>query len=193
MRDRTVEDPVGVWRSIFELGNYRFREVIWPELFFALLLGAGGAVAVIQSTRLTERTSAVADLLGVSAALLAVVFAALAIVVALPASRYLAVLGETEDGGMRVFLEPYLVAAGTQIAIILVALAYRMLATHVPAAVEHGAFYALGFLFVFGLLDIANLARQLVRHGIFRAADAAAETKNGDDTGGQVHPFESRR
>jgi hypothetical protein len=34
------------------------------------------------------------------------------------------------------------------------------------------------FLFVYGALDIAALARSLVRHGIYRARDAAA---GGDD------------
>jgi hypothetical protein len=45
----------------------------------------------------------VGSLVAVSVGLLAVVFASLAIVVALPASSYLMELGDTPDGGMRVF------------------------------------------------------------------------------------------
>jgi hypothetical protein len=188
------DPPVGIWRSVRALGGYSFSEVIWPEAFFGALIGGGGTVAVALSTRVSDRVGAVGDLVGVAIGLLAVIFAALAIIVALPASRYLNLLGETPDGGMRVFLDPFLVAVGTQIVLVFLTVGYRLLAVHVPAGVEHAAFYALGFLFAFGILDIGALARQLVRHGVFRAAAAAEDAKkdNGGD-GGRVHHLESRR
>jgi uncharacterized membrane protein len=172
-----LKKPVGIWHSIKALGGYRFTEVVWPEVSFAILIGVVGGVMVVRSTPIEDRVAVVGALLSVPVAFLAVVFAALAIVVALPASRYLDLLGDSPDGGMRRFLDPFLVAAGAQIALVLLMVSYRFLATHVPDSVEHVAFYAISFLFVFGVLDIGSLARQLVRHGIFRAADAADEAK----------------
>jgi hypothetical protein len=93
---------------------------------------------------------------------------------------------------MRRFLDPFLVAVGTQIALILLALAYRSGAAPVVDVVEHIAFYAIGTLFVFGLLDLAGLARQLVRHGVLRAAEAAMDGQEADAVG-RVRQFPDRR
>jgi hypothetical protein len=86
----------------------------------------------------------VGSLVAVSVGLLAVVFASLAIVVALPASSYLKELGDTPDGGMRVFLDPFLVAAGAPAMLVLLTVGYGLVAKHVPAAVEHAAFTSSG-------------------------------------------------
>jgi hypothetical protein len=164
------ETKVGVWRAF---GEFKLREAIWPEGLLAIVIGVGGASAALHYTPLHDRVSTIGDLLFLSGALLAVVFTALAIMVSLPSTSYFRMLQETPEGGMRRFLEPFLVAVGTQIGVVLLGLGYRLLAAHVGTWAERVAFDTLGFLFVFGLLDIAALARQLVRHGIYRAADAA--------------------
>jgi hypothetical protein len=110
-------------------------------------------------------------MLALSGAFLAVVFAALAIVVSLPSTSYMRMLEETPDEGMRKFLDPFLVAVGIQVSIILIAIGYRLVASELMWWIEHAAFYVIGALFTFGLLDLAGLARQLVRHGV-RAVDA---------------------
>jgi hypothetical protein len=187
-------DNVGIWRAVAAIGGYRFTEVVWPEAFFAAVIGGGGSVAIVLSTHAKDRADAVGDLVGVSVGLLGIIFAALAIVVALPASRYLNLLAETADGGMRVFLDPFLVAVGTQVLLVFLTIGYHTLAVHLPSDVEHGAFYALGFFFAFGILDIANLARQLVRHAVGRAEAAVEEEpRNGNGGDGQVHRLEGRR
>lgn len=144
--------PVGVWRAVAALGDYRLKEALWPEIMLALVIGGGGSVLVVRSTGLAERTSTMNDLLFIAVALLAVVFAALAVVVSLPSTSYLRMLGETPGGGMRKFLDPFLVAVGTQIALVLLALAYRFVADDLAAWLEHATFYLIGFLLVFGLL-----------------------------------------
>ena len=178
---------VGVWRAILGLGNLSAKRVLWPEGLPALLIGGGGAVLVVRATSVSTRASATDALVVLAGALLAVSFAALAIVVSLPSSRYLRALSEVR-GGIQTFLDPFLVAIGTQLAIILLALGYELFAPHIPWAVEHGTFYVLGFVFVFGLLDVAALARSLVRHGILRSMAAAAEDAE-DEQGGDVHPL----
>jgi small-conductance mechanosensitive channel len=185
---------VGIARAVAALGNYRFKDLIWPEGLPALLVGAGGTAVLVRVTTLTARTSAVSTLVGLTGVLLAVVFAALAIVVAIPTSRYLRALAETRrderPSGFQRFLDPFLVAVGTQITILILALTYGLAAGHVATWIEHIAFCVIGFLFVYGLLDIGALARSLVRHGIFRSLEAGPSEEPHE---GDVHQLRDRR
>jgi hypothetical protein len=165
---------VGAWHA---LGEFKLREAVWPEGAIALVVGGGTALYVVRSTTEAARIGIADDLLALGVGLLAVVFTALAIVVSLPSTGYLRMLAETPEGGMRRFLDPFLVAVGTQILIVLLSLAYKLLAGEVRDLFEAITFVVLGFLIVFGVLDIAALARQLVRHGMLRAADAVLEDR----------------
>jgi small-conductance mechanosensitive channel len=194
MSDGSESMPkIGIWRAVGGLANYRLIDVLWPEGIPALLIGGGGSVLVVRATKITARAAAVASLVGLSAALLAVVFAALAILVALPASRYLTALAATKPdespGGFQRFLNPYLLAVGTQVSILLLAIAYGLVASRLPAHVEHAVFYVVSFLFVYGLLDIAGLARSLVRHGVFRSTEGSSDATGSSD----VHHLSDRR
>jgi hypothetical protein len=73
--------------------------------------------------------------------------------------------------------------------VLLLALAYPLAAESVSAPVEHAAFYVLGFLVVYGLLDVAALARSVVRHGIGRAKESVREAERE----GTVAHLEDRR
>ncbi|HEX5593638.1 MAG TPA: hypothetical protein VFX35_09865 [Solirubrobacterales bacterium] len=159
------------------MADYKVKKILWPEGVPALVIGAGGAFALAEVTELSSRVALMPTLLQVSAAFLAIVFTALAIMVALPSGRYLSALqkDDPESDGMASFLSPFLVAVGTQIVLLIIGAGYILAADHVSAAVEHASFCLLGFLFVYGLLDIAALARALVKHGIMRAQDAARE------------------
>jgi hypothetical protein len=176
---------VGVWRAVLDL---RVKHLLWPEGLPALLIGGGGAFLVVRATEAATRVAVMGDLVALAGALLAVSFAALAIVVSLPSSRYLRAMSEVR-GGIHSFLDPFLVAIGTQLAIILLALGYELFASHIPWEVEHGVFYVLGFVFVFGLLDVAALARSLVRHGVLRSMAAAVEDVEDEQGSGDVHPL----
>ena len=184
---------VGIWRAFAGLGNYRAKHLIWPEGVPAVLIGAVGAALVTRSTVVADRTDVMGDLVALAGALLAVVFAALAIVVSLPSSRYLRALQETEDGGIQRFLDPFLVAVGTQIVVLLGALGYGLMATHVPWWVEHVIFDTLGFVFVYGVLDVGALARSLVRHGILRSVAASEEDREDANGSADIRPFRDRR
>jgi hypothetical protein len=168
---------VGIWRSIGALADYKVRRILWPEGIPALAIGAGGAFALVQATDVSSRMGFMPTVLQISAAFLAIVFTALAIMVALPSGRYLSALqkDDPDSDGMASFLAPFLIAVGVQIALLIIGTGYRLAADAVSAPVEHVSFCLLGFLFVYGLLDIAALARTLVKHGILRAQDAARE------------------
>jgi small-conductance mechanosensitive channel len=188
----TPQPKVGVWRAVAGLGDYKIKHLLWPEGIPAAVIGGGGAVLVARGTDVNARHDAAGTVLPLAGGLLAVVFAALAIVVAIPTSRYLAMLYQTPNGGLKRFLDPFLFAVGTQIAIVLLALGYTLGAGAVSWQLEHAAFYVLGFLFVYGLLDIAGLARSLVRHGINRAKDAMHEAVE-EESGGQVRQLDPQR
>jgi hypothetical protein len=184
--------PVGIWRAVIALGDYPLKQALWPEATFALILGGGGSALIVRATNVAGRVGVMGDVMALAGGLLVVVFAALAIVVSLPSTSYLRMLGETEDGGMRRFLDPFLVAVGTQILLLLLGFAYILLASTVRLWVEHVGFYSIATLLVFGLLDVAGLARQLVRHGVLRAADAALSEQE-QQQAADVHHLPGRR
>lgn len=165
-----MKPRVGVWRAVCRLGNLPVRNLLWPELIPATAIGVGGAIVSIQTARISERLDLVNTVLPIAGVLLTVVFAALALVVSIPSRDYLRAMAQTPRGGMINFLDPFLLAVGTQTAVVLLAFAYKVAAPHVPRVVEHVAFGSIAFLFVFGVLDVVALARSLVRHGLNRAA-----------------------
>lgn len=170
---------VGVWRSAARLGGLRLDEILWPEGLPALIFGAGGAVLLVRASSVSERVGQMDSIVQLGAALLAVVFTALAIMVALPSGRYLQALqnDDPESDGMQRFLEPFLLALGVQLLVVVIALAYALGADAVSPPMEHAAFYVLGFLVVYGLLDVSALARSIVRHGIGRAVESVREAE----------------
>jgi hypothetical protein len=178
---------VGVWQAIGRLGGYTIRELLWPEGIFGLAIGLGGSVAIVNGTRLADRVDAVGDVLVLGGALLAVVFTALALVVSIPSTDYMRKMADTPNGGILRFLDPFMVAAGTQVAVLLLGFGYKLAAAHVPWQIEHAVFYVLSFFVVFGLLDIVALARSLVRHGVNRGIEALG--KDGEQDGGDIHPL----
>lgn len=182
---------VGVWRAVGRLGSYTIRELFWPEAVFGVIIGVGGSVAIVHGTKLTDRIQAVGDVLTLSGALLAVVFTALALVVSIPSTDYIRKMAETPRGGILRFLDPFMVAVATQVAVLLLGFGYRLAAEHLPWQVEHAAFYVLAFLVVFGLLDVVALARSLVRHGVNRGLEAL--NNGGAQDGADVRRLDERR
>ncbi len=187
-----TEPRVGVWRAVGRLGGYTVRDLLWPEGILGALIGVGGSAVLVRATALADRVAAMDKVLTMAGALLAVVFTALALVVSIPSMDYIRKLAETKDGGMIRFLDPFLVAVGTQVALVLGAFGYSLAAGHVSYEIEHAAFYVLGFLFVFGVLDVVALARSLVRHGINRGK-AALSTPSSADQGADVRRLDEQR
>jgi hypothetical protein len=130
-------------------------------------------VFIVRATKLPDRLDVVSDVLALSERCWPSDSPPFALVVSIPSERYFRLLAETPNGGTIRFLDPFLIAVGTQAPLILAAFGYKLGATQVSRPVEHAVFYVVGFLFVFGLLDVVALARSLVRHGVNRGVEAA--------------------
>lgn len=178
-KKRLGPEKIGAWRAAWRLSDLSLKRLLWPEGLPALVLGGGGAVLLVSASNAAERSHQMNSVVQLSAALLAVVFTALALMVALPSGRYLQALqrDDPDSDGMQRFLEPFLLTLGVEVAVLLLAISYPLAVGSVSAPVEHAAFYVLGFLVVYGLLDVVALARSVVRHGIGRAKESVREAE----------------
>lgn len=158
---------VGFWSA---LGRQNLRSLMGLETLTALVFGISGSLWLLHVGGLEERTSLVNSYVGLAGALLGIVFAALALVVALFTTEYLRFLDEDGSGdGVIEFLSPFMIAIGLQVGVLLGAVAYGAGAAHVPAKVEAWWFGTVTTLFLVAALDVVALARSVVMHGVARA------------------------
>lgn len=178
---------VGFWPSLTRqsIGSV----FLAPEFLWALLIGGAGGVLLVSVSTLRDRQEVAGDLLVVIGPLLGIVFAALALVVSFMSDRYLRLLHEHPEGGLRKFLGPFMVAVGLQVGALILAVAYRAGSSHLPSDVpvlEEGFFVALSFLFLWAVLDVVALARNVMAHALTRARADQAEQ-------GEVRRLPTRR
>ncbi len=159
-----------------------------PEAIGAFLLTLGGYFAY-RVTTVGDRVDAVGDFLVISGALLGIVFAALALVVSFFSDEYLRLLDEAPNGGVKVFLSPFMVAVGLQVGALFAAISYRIVATNLPGAWEQWTFLATCFLFAYATLDVVALGRSVLLHALNRARTTSIQTR---DRNG-VHDLRNRR
>ena len=135
-----------------------------------MVVGVAGSIFLVKRTDHAARIAFAGDILSLTAALVGVVFAALALVVALLSESYLRLLN-SEDGeqGLLAFLSPFMLVIGMQVTTVVGAVAYRAFASLVPKGLEPWLFGALAALFLMSALEIVALARSVVMHGLARA------------------------
>lgn len=156
---------VGFWRSF---GKLQLSQLATVELGGCLIVGIAAGVFLVKHTDLAARVAIAGDVLSLTPALLGVVFAALALVVALLSESYLRLLNEERDG-ILAFLSPFMVVIGIQVAAVIGAVSYRAFAKFVPPTVENWLFCALAVLFLTSALEVVALARSVIMHGLARA------------------------
>jgi hypothetical protein len=158
---------VGFWAAV---GRLRFKVLVSPEIGGGTVLGVAGSLYMIRKANLADRADLVDSYTALVAALLGIVFAALALVVALFSNEYLDYLDEDGDGeGVIEFLSPFIFAIGLQVAVLLGSVAYGPAAPALPKTAEHWVFGAITTLFVVAALDLVALARNVIMHGVARA------------------------
>jgi hypothetical protein len=161
----------GFWYAIGHLTTW---QLIGIEGIVAILPGGAGGIYLERVTRVADRLSIAGDYLSIVAALLGVVFAAFALVIAFLSDSYMLQL-RANPKGVRVFFVPFMVNIGVDVGLVIGLVAYRAVATHLVRAADKTFFVILTILFVYAILNVMALARNVMAHGITRAEMAEIE------------------
>lgn len=161
----------GFWKNAKEMSA---GQLVGIEGIFALLIGGVGCAALIPFTKVSERVTISGDFLTLIGALLGVMVAAFALVITFFSNSYLLQL-KSHPLGVRIFLAPFMVNIGFNVGAIIGAVIYRAAASHLPATIEQCFFVIMGILFIFVLLKIVAIARNVLAHGATRAEVAELE------------------
>ncbi len=124
---------------------------------------------------LTSRTALAGNFLAVVAALLGIVFAGLALVVALLSEAYLRLL-RSGSNGLLGFFRPFMLAIGLQVFTVIGTVVYLAVAGQIGVAspewlrnVEPWAFGVLAVCFVASCLELVVLTRSVLLHALLRS------------------------
>lgn len=156
---------VGFWGSV---GRLRLSDIATVEIAGGIVLAGAAAWFLVREVSLTARISLVGDYLSLTPALLGVVFAAMALVVALMSNEYMQQL-RAASGGVLAFLSPFMTVVGVQVGTLLLAVGYRAFARELTGELEHWAFGLVTALFVISCLEVVSLARTVIMHGLARS------------------------
>lgn len=165
-----IRRQVGFWTAV---GRLRVSDVLSIEAVASLMLGVGLAWLLWRFEDVAKRSEIAGLYVAVVAALVAIVFAGLALVASLLSDSYLRLL-ETSDSGILGFFRPFLIAVGVQIATVVGALLYSALADALPAGVEPWLFGAVSVFFFASCLEIVVLTRSVLMHALLRTKFASA-------------------
>jgi hypothetical protein len=166
----------GFWAAVSGL---KIKELFSAEILLGTLIGACIATLQLLWGDDKSRSSVAGDFLAITSALLGVVFAAFALLVAFFSPSYVALLNSLETG-VKGFLQPFLLAIGVQVLVIVSTVTYRALPAATPDWIEVGGFYLLAVFFGAALLDVVALARSVLIHGVLRAKHETAEARKRD-------------
>jgi hypothetical protein len=144
-----------------------FRQ-LWPELPIALVAGGTLAIGMLSQTTAIARYPVAGDMLILVGTLLGLIFAGATFVVTLFAADYVRLLSKA-PGGVLSFFRPFILAIGSQISTVLLAVGYRALGQVVPSKLEDTWFTVLCLLFAYAIIDIMALSRSVVMHALTRA------------------------
>lgn len=147
---------MGFWPLLW---RHRRAVLGGPEFVWALVVAMpGGFLAAIHLTQ-DARADAAALFLVVAAALLAVVFTAMAILVAVASNDLLVLVEDALDDGVSDLAYPFVIGTGLQVMSLLTTGGYLIVGPQLIAVAEEAWFGAALFLTVFALLDLVALAR----------------------------------
>jgi hypothetical protein len=162
---------VGFWGTV---GNLRIGQLVFaPEFAPALLLGVGGGIWLLATTSQADRVQVAEDYLIVLGPFIGLVLAGLTLVITLMSDKYLRLL--STGSGVIAFLRPFILAIGIQVGTLIGGVAYRAASDELPLRAEQVFFVALSFAFVFGVLEVVAITRNLLAHAVLRAEQVATE------------------
>lgn len=160
-----IRKQVGFWTAV---GRLRLTDILSLESVSSLVLGAGLGWMLWRFEDVDKRAEVAGLYVGVVAALVAIVFAGLALVASLLSDAYLRLL-EASESGVLAFFRPFLVAVGLQIATVIGSLLYSALAGSIPVNVEPWLFGLVSVLFFASCLEVVVLTRSVLMHALLRS------------------------
>ncbi|TDE26423.1 hypothetical protein E1295_44325 [Nonomuraea mesophila] len=161
----------GFWKNIRDMPAGKLFGI---EGVFALLLGGVGCGVLIPNTKVSERIAVAGDFLTLVGALLGVMVAAFALVITMLSNEYLLRL-KIHPRGFAIFLSPFMVNIGINVGSIILVVMYRAAASRLPSTLEQVLFVMAGISFIFVLLNVVAIARNVLAHGATRADAAELE------------------
>lgn len=158
----------GFWKAVAKTeAGQLFGGGFWWSLGAATATSTGlGLVGTPD-----HRAELTADFLYVLAPLLGIVFAAFALVISLFSDNYLLAL-KANTKGVIAFLRPFILAIGIMVGSILAVLVYRSAAPYLLVQAEVALFGLASFGFIYSLLTVVALARNVLAHGVARGDEA---------------------
>jgi MFS family permease len=165
MTYRPEKKHFGFW---FNVRNSTVASLIGFEGVFGLVFAATATIGAHRFLDVKERVSIANDFLSTTTGLLGVVFAAFALVGALMSDGYTRILQRTK-GRVNSFFSPFIIVIGAAVGTILSTICYKAIAEHVPASFELPLFWTSVFLFLYTLLNVVALSRNIFAHGVTRA------------------------
>lgn len=160
-----VRTEVGFWAAV---GRLRLSDLVTVEGFASVILGIGLTVLMGVFGTLPMRVDLAGTYVSVAAALVAIVFAGLALVASLLSETYLRLL-RAGDSGILGFFRPFMLAIGIQVATIITAVVFNALGSRIPGTWELVAFGAVSVLFFSSCFEIVVLTRSVLMHALLRS------------------------
>ncbi len=155
---------VGFWTAV---GRLRLADVFSVETISSIILGCGLGYLMFQFGTVATRSAIASTYVSVVAALVAIVFAGLALVASLLSDSYLRLL-RTSDSGVLGFFRPFMLAIGIQVATIIGSLLFSALAKVLPVEVEPWLFGLVSAFFFASCFEIVVLTRSVLMHALLR-------------------------
>lgn len=163
---------VGFWNAV---GHLRVADLATIETAASLLIGAGLGVWMAVAAGLDARLQLASSFLTVVAALLAIVFAGLALVVSLLSDTYLRLLRSGQSGVIG-FFRPFMLAIGLQVFTVIATVTYLAVASQLTDVMPPWLFVAepwvfglLAVCFVGSCLELVVLTRSVLLHALLRS------------------------
>jgi len=160
-----LRSEVGFWTAV---GRLRLADVFSIENLFSVLLGAGVGIYLALVGTSGQRVSLAASYLSVVAALVAIVFAGLALVASLLSDAYLRLLQTNEDGVLG-FFRPFLLVVGLQVSTVVGTTVYIATARSLSRVPEEVFFGLISVFFFASCLEIVVLTRSVLMHALLRS------------------------
>lgn len=158
----------GFWEAV---AKTEAGQLFGGEFWWSLGAAFATSIALGLVGDANHRALLTVDFIYVLAPLLGIVFAAFALVISLFSDSYLLALKENEKGVIA-FLRPFLLAIGIMVGAIITVAGYRSAAPYLVVQVEVALFGFALFGFLYSLLTVVSLARNVLAHGVARGEEA---------------------